>query len=159
MAELLTGPAGRAWPLPLRTETIAQQAAIGCYLVEAPRAHPLWSQYTLAAAHLRPIAGALEPELFHPAATHQVWLFAIRSDDHREPDDGQSFPPRLLSPQNYTGQWRAPSDADALGDIRRAALDIVNGLLSPDTDFRLQWRQRFPFLPPEPGMVREAAHG
>lgn len=126
---------------------LADDATVCAYVIEAPWAHPFWHSYYFFCVHLRDLPGQSRPPLRKFAeATHEVMLYVLNPDkprqalvDGRELHPSQSF----LTPVNYVGQFVAEDDAMAAGVVDRAVIDICNGLLSPDTDFRSQWVARF----------------
>lgn len=125
----------------------ADDATVCAYVIEAPWAHPFWHSYYLFCVHLRDLPGQSQPPIKKFAeVTHEVALYALNPDrprqalvDGRDMRPGRSF----LHPVNYVGQFVAEDDAMAAGVVDRAVIDICNGLLSPDTDFRSQWVARF----------------
>jgi hypothetical protein len=136
---------GAAWELDDTTET--GTARVASWVVFCPWAHPFWSYYLIAAVHLRKQNGVPDGKVLLPGATHEVFVMAL--DPQKVPD--VLLPARsALSPMNFAGQWIAaarlnPVDQDkaAARDIRKCVDDILAGTLSPDTDFRRQWVERF----------------
>jgi hypothetical protein len=122
-------------------------AGVGSWLVFCPWAHPFWSYYVIAAVHLRAQEGCKPPAFFLPGATHEVFVVAL--DPTKVPD--LECPVRsYMKPINFAGQWiaaarRNPVDQDkaAAEKIRGCVDEILAGTLSPDTDFRRQWIERF----------------
>ena len=140
---------GRAWMIDeskinAAVNRDADHAGIGAsWLIEAPWAHPAWHSYFLTAMHLRPIRGMDPPFILLDGATHEVALYAL---DPRRPRDGFADSREaavFLTPANFHGQWHADSDQHARDHIYECVLDILRGKLSPDTDFRSQWVDRF----------------
>lgn len=107
--------------------------------VEAPWAHPVWHSYMLMAVHLRPLPGFPPPKINLTGATHEVMLYALDPEYTPRLDDVQKY----LTPGNFHGQWIAESDAAATAKVEGCVNDILNGLLSPDTDHRRTWTELF----------------
>ena len=150
------GPHGEAWIYDLEalnTKYNAKpHATLVSWCIHAPWAHPFWSCYAFHLIHLRPVEGLPDPKIYLPGATHEVFLFAL-SPDH---DIDLGDYPKPLQPVNFSGQFIVPGDsADRMSDgtlvidlracskVADCVRDIVNGELSPDTDFRQQWVERF----------------
>ena len=147
MTHLITGAYGRAWPH-IRPTRPAHEAGLESWIVEAPYAHPVWSQYGLSVIHLRDLPGVPPAERYGPATTHEVVVFALDPAHLRSPEaEEQADPLRPLLPVNFFGQFRAESDEVAVAKLRETVHLVVDGHLSPDTDFRDAWKERFPFHP------------
>lgn len=136
---------GKAWRVPLADVRKrynldpSKDATIISWVVEAKWAHPAWCNYFITAVHLRPLHGA-EATILLEGATHEVWLWAL--DPDRVPSIDNPMASRL-EPVNFVGQWRAASDIDAQEKIDSVVQAILAGQLSPDTDYRWQWIERF----------------
>lgn len=113
------------------------------WLIEAPWAHPLWTQYYLALYDLTRVSKAAGPPVIHKrGATHEFMLYAL-DPEIPVPKDGHIDPKmlRLLSPPNYAYQFKAASDADAQARVQEIVDGIVAKHLSPDTDLRSLWNK------------------
>lgn len=136
----LTDIMGSAWRADV--EKLSQgraHAGVASWLVSAPWAHPLWSGYAIECIHLRSVSGLGPPIIHLQGATHEMWIFAIDPDWVLNP--GRR--PALLQPVNFAAQFHAESDAAAAAGIEGAIREILQGTLSPDTDYRQQWAARF----------------
>jgi hypothetical protein len=138
------GIAGRAWRVDLaayrRAQGLAEEdpGVLVHWIVEAPRAHPLWHSFSLSLIHLRPHPVLPEPTLYADGVTHEVLLQVLDPAEPREPLlDGAR--PRWLQPANYAGQVTEASDEAAIARVASAVDRIVIGELSPDTDYRRDW--------------------
>lgn len=131
---------GKAWRRDF-TELMQQgpHASVAGWIIWAPWAHPGWQAYSLDIIHLRPVAGLGDPKIHLPGATHEILLFAIDPDWKLNP----KAVPRWLEPINFASQFMAESDEAARAAGESAMLEIIRGELSPDTDARRQWTQRF----------------
>lgn len=138
------GPAGKAWVHNFPHEKPDHQASVQAWILHAPNAHPAWSHYVLNLIHLRPIEGVKNAKKYHEDATHEVIVFAL--DPDKPITDGQHV--TVLNPPNYMEQFRADNDAAALEYVEGVIKEIVVGTLSPDTDHRSAWHQRFPYRNP-----------
>ena len=144
----LTGPRTRAWryDITISFDGIppgTPHATIVQWLIEAPWAHPMWHSYFLSLVHLRPVLGSTHETLFYlNGATHEVTLMAV--DPEWEPTSLTSNPlAHCLMPMNYAGQFIEPTDQSAEARVRAAVQDVVDGVLSPDTDYLKEWCDRF----------------
>jgi hypothetical protein len=133
---------GKAWRVDLERYRARAGKAGGeiCgWIIEAPWAHPMWHSYFLSAVHLRELPG-FPPAVIHlPGATHEVMLFAL-NPEHTPTLD--TFP-KVLTPANFFGQWIAESDEAACAKLERCVDEVLAGTLSPDTDCRRMWIERF----------------
>ena len=131
---------GRAW----RFETLPTDTAIDCWLIEAPWAHPIWHSYGLSLIHLRHVTGMPDPTIYLDCATHELLLFALDPKQQRQHAiDTSMVSARAMRPANLAAQIIEHSDRTARIRIALAVRDIINGLLSPDTDFIATWIARF----------------
>lgn len=136
------GTHGKAWQIDLaawRAMAGKPGGEICGWIVEAPWAHPMWHSYFLSAVHLRHVEGFAPAVIHLPGATHEVMLFALNPEFSPALDEF----PRVLTPSNFVGQWIAESDEAACAKVEACVDDILVGQLSPDTDFRRHWIQRF----------------
>lgn len=121
----------------------------GCaaaWLLHVPWAHPLWSFYVLQTIALRSIeAEDRPPVLQFPGASHEMLVSALNPDmPLADIDDwnGPGTPPMAyLEPFDQCVQFIVADDAQAelVSDLVVRA--IVEGNLSPDSDFRGLWRE------------------
>lgn len=144
----LSGPFGQAWSIML--QPIGQRgkpdfdAMISHTIISAPQSHPLWWIYALSIIHLRHIDGVKPAHVKFPGATHELMLLALNPEkpvpdiDAMEHGDFDSF--HLLQPANLVEQFQVPSDAYAWYLGETAIKAIVDGIISPDTDYRSQWK-------------------
>jgi hypothetical protein len=80
------------------------------------------------------------PATIHqPGATHEICVTALHPD-RRPTLNGSIYP---LTPINFAGQFIASSDEDASQRTEAEVVEVINGVLSPDTDFIGMWIQRF----------------
>lgn len=145
--DLLERGGTRAWPIEFVRET---PGAVCFWVVEAPWAHPFWSQYFVTCCHLRHIEGGPAPVLFSPEATHETVVAALDPRVILTPEKDRRIAGYLssLRPLNFVGQFAAEDDEEARRKIKNAVRLIVRGELSPDTDFRALWVDLFPIEPP-----------
>lgn len=147
----LRGAAGMAWQYDIDAISAKRRArhpneaqpprelSIASWLVHAPAAHPAWHSYSIYCISLRDVPG-FPPAVIHlPGATHEVMVLALNPDFPMAVDEQ----PRHLTPSNFHGQFIEPSDEAAAARIRAVVQEVVDGVLSPDTDFRQQWVERF----------------
>lgn len=141
----LLGPFGHAWRADVGA--IARRhpggppadLTVSAWIVQAPYAHPMWHSYSIGAVSLREVPGMRKPVINLAGATHEVFVFALNPEQRRP----LNASPRYLTPLNFAGQWRAESDGAAARFIEETIQLVIDGHLSPDTDFRRDWIARF----------------
>lgn len=146
-----SGPGGPAWLQDLAATRASygvkpeNDAMIAAWVIEASWAHPVWHSYYLSLVHLRPLPDDRETMIYLRGATHEMVLMALNPDFPLEPlIAGEKGALHFLTPANFAAQLIADSDAAAAERIRLEAVQpIVQGVLSPDTDFRAAWIARF----------------
>lgn len=150
---VIEGPYGRGeeidWrPSDVPAEFPEKAATLGGWILTVPGAHPLWSQYTLACVHLRPIAGqtkvvtlrslkatheflviALNPEL--PTVTAANWRETLRN------------PRAHLRPLNVVEQIEGATDAQAKEVLDLCARAVCDGYLHPEPEGVIGARHRW----------------
>ena len=142
---VITGTHGSVWETDLSSPEFNQPGmvptslSVAHYIVSAEWAHPVWSHYFICCVHLRDVEGVPAANIALEGATHEVMVFAL--------DPSAEIPldtmPTTLRPINFSGQFIAASDEDAKEKIEEVVLEIINGKLSPDTDFISEWVKRF----------------
>ena len=141
----LVGAHGRAWKYDM--EACARrypsgptaELTVASWIVEARYAHPMWHSYLVAAVALRDMPGVPKAVVHLQGATHEVMVYALNPEQPR----AINAAPQYLTPANFHGQWRAESDAAAVRFIEETVHLVIDGHLSPDTDFRRDWIARF----------------
>lgn len=148
----LTGLVGRAWRCDLaalRTKLnvpAEEDGTVSAWVVEAPWAHPAWHSYAITLVHLRPHPKFNGQTKFYLAgATHEFWLYAMDPAAKRADAIGgeESSSRHWLTPINFAAQIIAESDDAASARIEDAIRLIVDGKLSPDSDFTSAWAKMF----------------
>lgn len=111
------------------------------WIIDAPWAHPIWSQYQLVLYDLTsPSAEHGEPKILLPGATHEFMLWALDPDKPIKRDTQPELGKLVrLQPPNYAYQFKAESDAAAEARLQRLVDRIAAREVSPDTDFRSFW--------------------
>lgn len=137
MTDRLEGPRGTAERIPL-PDIPAAAETVCTWLLTAPMAHPLWSQYMLGVVRLRDgIAGFPPPKRQFDGATHELNLVALN------PEHGTFTVARMkrlhrtgrlpyLTPVNIAHQFEG-TDGEAGELAEMAARAVVNGWLTPET--------------------------
>lgn len=148
----MQGPKGKAWGVDIKEavrkfgKDPAKDGCVGCWLVEAPWAHPIWHSYIICLVHLRQIEGSQPPLMYLSCATHEFWVYVL--DPEVTPrkaiieGDANWFKYRL-TPCNFGAQIVENTDDLARERLVAAVQDICDGKLSPDTDFMHSWVERF----------------
>jgi hypothetical protein len=122
-----------------------QDATICHWVVEVPWAHPAWHSYSIISQHLRPMDGYDKAIVFHlEDATHELLVFALdpKKDRKRLIETG-IVERHFLNPPNFAAQFIELDDDLARERIKSTVQEIVDGKLSPDTDYRQMWVKRF----------------
>lgn len=120
------------------------------WVIDAPWAHPLWSQYVVLLYDLTTVQEGVEmPKVVLEGATHEFMVYAVDPDAKIEKDTdawelGKSGQLRLLQPANYGYQFKAETNEAAEGRIQGLVDQILAQTLSPDTDFRSWWDRILP---------------
>jgi hypothetical protein len=136
MTDRLEGPHGTAEAVPV--PDLPEAAETVCvWLLTAPHAHPLWSQYMLGVVRLRDLPGFPPPVRQFDGATHELNVVAL------DPEHGTltvadmgrfmrvgGYP--FLVPVNIAHQIEG-TDEEALRLAELAAAAVVNGWLCPET--------------------------
>src|SRR4051812_16237629 len=140
----MSGLFGKAWTITDDNRLTGREHSLAHWLIEAPRAHPVWHSYSLVMHHLRPMKNLTKPMIYLPGATHEVCLFALDPMVDRRPlIAGGKVEALWLMPGNFAAQFIAATDAVARDRVRWAAQAVCDGVLNPDTDFRRQWVDLF----------------
>jgi hypothetical protein len=112
------------------------------WIINAPSAHPIWSQYALVLYDLTSPHPAGQPTIYQDGATHEFLLWALDPDHPIATDATIKVEAlHLLEPANYGYQFQAASNEAAQARVQEAVDAIVAGWVSPDTDFRQLWNQ------------------
>lgn len=114
------------------------------WVINAPWAHPLWTQYVLFLYDLTTPSDKGETLILKEGMTHEMILYALDPAvlilPHK-PLMEQKF--KYLQPANCGYQFKAESNEAAVERICKI-IDKVDSLeLSPDTDYRRMWDELF----------------
>lgn len=133
----MAGPCGRAWTYRIPKEN---NSGVAAWLVNRPGAHPFWQWWFVAMIHLRDTPGLPPAYKRYPEAEYEFMIYSIDPTDcpNPEPDDPDGYP--ALSPIDVVEQFHGVSDVDASRICEGAIRAIVNGVASPDQDYRSVWR-------------------
>lgn len=139
---------GRAWALDVRAMADKRDIQPGSdlsvagWLIEAPFAHRVWHSYWLVVVSLTQSKfNPVEPIIHLPGATHELWLYALDPQQPRQNIFRKGIPDCLF-PMNFAAQL-IDTNAGVTDRLREAAVDILEGRLSPDTDWIRVWATRF----------------
>lgn len=141
----LVGTMGQAWLPDL--EAIGRKypdgppadLTVGCWYVRAPWSHPMWSNYMIVCLALREVEGMPPLHVYLKGATHEIDVVALDPDHQVDLEDRA----RMLTPINFMGQFIAESDEAARLRVEASVKEVINGILSPDTDFMSMWVSRY----------------
>jgi hypothetical protein len=138
------------WRVPLpdpADRKVGQDAAVGIWLLHAPKAHPFWDYYAVFLIHLRPIEGFPDAEKVRPDAEYQVTVYSIDPTDSL-PDMAamsrgeapEKIGMHLLQPSDFTAQFQdVGGDHNAYEIADEMCVNVTEGKLSPDQDYRVLW--------------------
>ncbi len=146
----MNGPAGKAWLVNI-DEVFANNPAlagkphaqVAAWLVEAPYAHPLWHSYGFSLIHTGKVPGLDECHLYVPGATHELVIFALDPDKSRDGALRTNLIKSRLEPINFGAQFIASSNELAIERVRGDIQLVIDGQLSPDTDYRSMWIAKY----------------
>lgn len=114
---------------------------LAMYAVHVPWANCMWEWFFIQHQNLIQIEGLPKLKFTRPGSTHEMVIFAL---DPKYRFDARKNPARyLLHPTNFCAQYTRASDAAAIDEIEQCVRDIVNGDISPDTDYTQHWIARF----------------
>lgn len=131
-----TGSVGCAWKLQSDPKS---PACLVAWLVDRPGAHPWWHCYIVSVVHLRDAPGVEPAKKSYPEAAYEFQIITINPEECPTPDpDAKDFP--LLLPPDVIYQFHGVTDEEAVRIGALAITAIVDGLLSPDTDFKSAWK-------------------
>jgi hypothetical protein len=133
----VVGRVGKAW----KEESPKKETSTCSWIVFAPDAHPLWDYYFISCVSLADFAGVTPAKKYNKDATHEIIVIAL--DPAQIPTVNDINVIRILTPINFMGQWKEENDDSARTTIEKTVRDIVDGILSPDTDWISQWVSRF----------------
>jgi hypothetical protein len=144
MAKLTTGKefvgvAGRATEIVHTLEAGDRPdfgATLAMWFLDCPMQATAWRHYNLAIIHLRPIEGVKPAIIRSPGATHEVMLFALNPKLNPSPTNAKSW--QYLSPYNFLGQLKLPSDEEAKRGLEAMARDVANGRLWAEPPLSMQ---------------------
>jgi hypothetical protein len=132
----LTGPKGRAWLGKLLPTDPNNDPAVAYWVVEAPEADPNHNSYAVFLLRMG-VRGKTE-EVLLPGATHEVTVFALNPAEKRPLNAVGA----VMHPANFSGQWIAKDDSDAMLHVQAMVQDFVDGKMNPETDIEA-YIQRF----------------
>jgi hypothetical protein len=141
----LVGKTGRAWRVDV-AETMKRRGLesgdVACWIVEAPNAHPVWHSYWFEMVHLRPFRDMEgDTHIYLEGATHEMWIAAIDPDKSRQEMLDTGMIP-ALRPLNFACQFIFDNDHTASLSLLQDVRDVIDGVISPDTDFVRMWVAR-----------------
>ncbi len=129
----------KAWSIPLKPQSPAEEACLACWVVHATWAHAFWSYWGITLVHLRDMPGVPSAHKNYPQAEYELVIAAIDPDEC--PPDRDAFVPAYLHPIDVVKQFDGVRDRDAVRIVELAVDAIVAGQLSPDQDYRRTWNR------------------
>lgn len=146
----LIGQYGRAWRCDLAAGLAkmkidpALNATLVHWVIEAPFAHPVWHSYSIVLVHLHPTPHIQETKIFLDGATHEMWVYAMNPDIPRTDLIRTGIVKyHWMQPINFAAQFIEVRDKLALDRIQSTVREIIEGRLSPDTDYQSDWVKLF----------------
>ena len=156
------GRAGRAWrlspPTPEYLETHPDhQAGIVTWLLNVPGAHIAWSWWMLGAISLRDLPGVRPANKHYIGAEFEFMIYALNPErcPHPDPDQWEGGYPYLV-PSDLVYQSHGLTEDQIRHVVALMVLEIVNGRMSPDQDYRESWKS---LLATTITHFREGVHG
>lgn len=142
-APTISGKAGSAWLIKSASTKPEHTGSIASWLVNVPGAHAFWSYWIVSIVHLRDIPGTQPASKEYPEFEYEFVTAAIDPEKHPKPtpEDLATDGVSLLYPIDVVQQFHGVSDAEAEAICRGAVYAIVEGAISPDADYRQQWKQ------------------
>lgn len=142
--EEFVGLAGWSRRITLPPDLSNADETVCSWLIYAPNAHPLWTFHNLYVVRLREVPGLPPPALRFPAATHELGVLALNPEHQPyttekvlELSKAHGLP--YLTPHDVCEQFQM-SDDEAKLLAAYAARACAHYVLTPDEDFRAQWR-------------------
>jgi hypothetical protein len=105
----LHGPNGRTARLLPPGHHADHPAVLAIWIITAPDAHPLWSQYALSAVTLADLPGVPEARKRNDTVTHELTVLAL-NPDHGPYDNATVERMRYLGPVNVVEQFTATDE-------------------------------------------------
>jgi hypothetical protein len=137
---------GRAWRIPMAAPGQRGRpdadATVDGWLLHAPGAHPFWVYWVLAVIHLRPLAGVKPAYVRLSGATHEIIIMALNPETQLPEieDVGRGEATfDFLTPIDVMEQFVVRDDAEAAQLCELAIRCCVDGMASPDQDWRSWW--------------------
>lgn len=118
------------------------------WAISVPWAHPIWHSYVILLYDLDPTpVGHPAPHKHRSGVTHEFLIFACDPERAEALARYETFAEAangiLLTPPNHGYQFAATSNEAATERLQAVVDAIAAGRLSPDTDFRHLWDERF----------------
>ena len=142
------GKAGQAWIIDVKKRGgPAVDADVRTYMVKGKSFHKFWDTWIVSMIHLRDIPGMPPATLTKPNHTHEFLIMALdpgkdtKNFFNYDPDD---FKANYLEPIDCCVQFECPTDVEALDLCDVAVQAIVNGQMSPDSDYASVWARMIP---------------
>lgn len=148
----MTGPCGRAWLVdpkkvqeahPELVKDLAWQTQIGSWMIEAPFAHPVWHTYHFSLISLKDVPGMASATLYFEGAQYELVIHALDPDKPRDQALKDNCMRQHLTPANFAAQFTADHDAAAMQRVERDIQMVIDGQLSPDTDYQRVWIEKY----------------
>lgn len=128
---------GEYFRVALPDERPAQDTTICAYVITAPWAHPLWSQYALYVIGLQDVDGVAPAHHKFDGTTHELLVVALNPDHtwtqataEQQARDLKPLP--YLTPVNICEQYIA-TDAEMVELAGLCAAGCAAGVLNPET--------------------------
>jgi hypothetical protein len=133
----------QAWRIAAPITEPAQQATLRSWLVHGGF-HPMWTYWLVSTVHLRDIPGTPPPAITIEGATHEFTILSLESppscpERHPNPDDLETI--HHLIPPDVSHQLVGLTDEQAIAICDLMIQRIIDGQMSPDSDFRSHWNR------------------
>lgn len=129
--------ARRAWKTNFE-HTVETSATLSSYLVHCPNLHAFWSYWWVSLIHLREVEGIQPAVRDFENAEHEISVYAQNPEIEPDPDSMKTV--AVLLPVDVTEQVHGLTDGEAVDVLQMLVERVIDGSLSPDSDFRRFWK-------------------
>lgn len=147
----LRGDTGYAWKLKKPEPGAGRkdwEACLESWLLNGPGFHPMWKWWQISVVHLRDVPNVPSAFKHYPEAEYEFVIIALNPEkgtpDVELFEAGKEYghPKRakFLVPQDVSQQFHGVTDVQAAKICEVAIKAILNGHISPDQDYRQQWK-------------------
>jgi hypothetical protein len=133
------GVGTQAWRSRLQSDAPEHQAHLAGWVINGPF-HPFWSYWVLGVVSLAEMPGVAPPNKVYPEAEYEIMIVSC-DPEHPTPDPDEAGWV-TLSPADLVYQFDGVTDEQAIEIAELMVRQIVAGEMSPDSDYRAEWKRR-----------------